>query len=88
MSKDIPGGGARPGERAAQASGGPVQEDDGGGQGRSNSSGAFPAWHHQTLLHAVEGQHELHQHSGLQDRRHQGDTSFTSLLQQTGKPGD
>lgn len=71
--KDVPGGGACPSEGAAQASGGPVQEDGGGGQRRPDSAGAFPAGCHQTSLHAVEGEHELHQHAGLQDRGHQGD---------------
>ncbi len=70
--QDVLGGGARPGAGTAQAEGGPVQENGGGGQRRADPPGAFPARRHQAPLHAVEGDHELHQHPGLQDRRDQG----------------
>lgn len=72
LLKDVPGGGACESQRAAQAAGGPVQENGGGGPRRSDSSGTLPKGRHQTSIHAVEGDPELQQHSGLQDRRHQG----------------
>lgn len=75
LFQDVLGGGACSGAGTAQAEGGPVQENGGGGQRGADSRGAFPTRRHQTSLHAVEGDHELHQHSGLQDRRDQGCSS-------------
>lgn len=72
LFQDVLGGGACSSTRTAQAKGGPVQENGGGGQRRANAPGALPARRHQASLHAVEGDHELHQHPGLPDRRDQG----------------
>ena len=80
MLQDVLGGGTCPGAGAAQAEGGPVQEDGGGGQRGADSWGAFPARRHQAPLHAVEGDHELYQHPGLQDRRDQGRGSDMDII--------
>lgn len=72
LFQDLLGGGAGSSAGTSQAEGGPVQEDGGGRQRRADSPGAFPTWRHQTSLHAMEGDDELHQHPRLQDRRDQG----------------
>lgn len=79
LLQNIPGGGAGTGSRKAQTQGGPVQQNGGGGQRGAEPRGAFPTRRHQASLHAVEGEHELHQHAGLQDRRNQG--SWLSCVQ-------
>lgn len=80
LFQNVLGGGAGSGEGATQAEGGPVQEDGGGGRRRPDGPGAFPTGCHQAPLHAVEGEHELHQHPGLQDRRNQGGVTWTLFI--------
>lgn len=65
--QNVPGGRADKGPEEAEPEEGHVPEDDRGRPRCSHRRGERAAGSHQAPLHAMEGDHQLHCHAGLQD---------------------
>lgn len=69
--QDLPGGGADQGSEEALSEARHVPENDRGGSQRAHAGGKPAESRDETEIHAVEGDHQLHGHPGIQDRRSQ-----------------
>ena len=74
--QDVLGRGAHKGPEEAEPEEGHVPEDDRGGPRRPHRGGERAAGSNQAPLHAVEGDHQLDRHAGLQDRGDKGEAAL------------
>lgn len=72
LLQNLPGGRADQGSEEALSEARHVPENDRGGSQRTHAGGKPAEGRDETEIHAVEGDHQLDGHPGIQDRRSQG----------------